>query len=286
MTVGSPATDVLAETRPSACRSGCRSASMSATRPAPPSTTRCCTSRPTGRCPAATASSCPPAANGSSGDGRRIDAQGHRHRLRAARRAHLLGELHAARPHRPVRPGLDVYLAPTWDNSDVWVPTLRHIAKEGRTYVIGVTSCIRAADLPADLPGARDALDGGGDRDDWLSRGNSAIIGPGGEVLAGPLAARKASSTPRSTRGTRGRPASSSTRSATTAAATCSGRLSSPPRAWLSRSAAATRSPDRRLRPREVDRRPRRTANEEQSEDQRAGGDHDDNRTGKERTRP
>jgi len=76
----------------------------------------------------------------------------------------------------------------------VWVPTLRHIAKEGRTYVIGVTSCIRAADLPADLPG-RAALyhdsaggdDGGSDRDDWLSRGNSAIIGPGGEVLAGPL---------------------------------------------------------------------------------------------------
>ncbi|HEY7815019.1 MAG TPA: nitrilase-related carbon-nitrogen hydrolase, partial [Nakamurella sp.] len=77
-----------------------------------------------------------------------------------------------------------------WDNSDVWVPTLRHIAREGRTYVIGVTSCIRAADLPADLPG-RAALYGhtgdGGDRDDWLSRGNSAIIGPGGEVLAGPL---------------------------------------------------------------------------------------------------
>ena len=84
--------------------------------------------------------------------------------------------------------GVDIYLAPTWDNSDVWVPTLRHIAKEGRTYVIGVTSCIRAADLPADLPG-RAALYGhaGGDRDDWLSRGNSAIIGPAGEVLAGPL---------------------------------------------------------------------------------------------------
>ena len=85
--------------------------------------------------------------------------------------------------------GVDVYLAPTWDNSDVWVPTLRHIAREGRTYVIGVTSCIRAADLPADLPG-RAALyrdPAGGDGDDWLSRGNSAIIGPGGEVLAGPL---------------------------------------------------------------------------------------------------
>jgi nitrilase len=80
--------------------------------------------------------------------------------------------------------GVDVYLAPTWDNSDVWVPTLRHIAREGRTYVIGVTSCISAADLPSDLPG-RAGLYGG--PDDWLSRGNSAIIGPDGEVLAGPL---------------------------------------------------------------------------------------------------
>jgi nitrilase len=47
------------------------------------------------------------------------------------------------------------------------------------------------ADLPADLPGRaalyHDPAGGGGDRDDWLSRGNSAIIGPGGEVLAGPL---------------------------------------------------------------------------------------------------
>ena len=87
--------------------------------------------------------------------------------------------------------GVDVYLAPTWDNSDVWVPTLRHIAKEGRTYVIGVTSCIRAADLPADLPG-RAALypattaATAGDRDDWLSRGNSAIIGPGGRGAGRP----------------------------------------------------------------------------------------------------
>ena len=56
--------------------------------------------------------------------------------------------------------GVDVYLAPTWDNSDVWVPTLRHIAKEGRTYVLGVTSCIRAADLPADLPGREDLYGG------------------------------------------------------------------------------------------------------------------------------
>src|SRR5215469_14449023 len=49
--------------------------------------------------------------------------------------------------------GVDVYLAPTWDNSDVWVPTLRHIAREGRTYVIGVNFCMRGSDVPSTVPG-------------------------------------------------------------------------------------------------------------------------------------
>jgi nitrilase len=80
--------------------------------------------------------------------------------------------------------GIDIYLAPTWDNSDVWIPTLRHIAKEGRVFVVGVNFCIRGSDVPADIPG-RDAIYGGDD--DWLSRGNTAIVGPEGELLAGPL---------------------------------------------------------------------------------------------------
>ncbi len=80
--------------------------------------------------------------------------------------------------------GIDILVAPTWDNSDVWVPTLQHIAKEGRVYVIGATQCIRASDLPTDLPGRPDLY---GDGDDWLSRGNSAITGPDGSILAGPL---------------------------------------------------------------------------------------------------
>jgi nitrilase len=78
--------------------------------------------------------------------------------------------------------GVDVWAAPTWDTSDVWVPTLRHLAKEGRMYVIGVAPLLRGSDVPADLPG-RDELYGG--EEDWLSRGLSAIVGPRGEVLAG-----------------------------------------------------------------------------------------------------
>jgi nitrilase len=79
--------------------------------------------------------------------------------------------------------GIDVWCAPTWDNSDVWVSTLRHIAKEGRVYVIGATPCLRGSDVPPDVPG-RELW---GDQDDWMSKGNSAIVGPEGEILAGPL---------------------------------------------------------------------------------------------------
>ena len=80
--------------------------------------------------------------------------------------------------------GIDIYVAPTWDNSDVWVPTMRHIAKEGRMFVVSVNFRIRGSDVPASVPD-RDELYGGAD--DWLSRGNSVICGPHGEILAGPL---------------------------------------------------------------------------------------------------
>jgi nitrilase len=80
--------------------------------------------------------------------------------------------------------GIDIYLAPTWDNSDVWVPSMRHIAKEGRVYVVSVNFCLRAGDIPSSVPG-RDSIYA--DDDDWLSRGNSVIVGPDGRILAGPL---------------------------------------------------------------------------------------------------
>jgi nitrilase len=79
--------------------------------------------------------------------------------------------------------GVEIYVAPTWDNSDSWVATLRHIAKEGRCYVIGVAPLLRASDVPEELRGDiyKD------DDTDWMCRGYSTIVAPGGEVLAGPL---------------------------------------------------------------------------------------------------
>ncbi len=80
--------------------------------------------------------------------------------------------------------GIEVYLAPTWDNSDVWVASMQHIAKEGRMFVVGVNFCMRGSDVPADVP-ARDEIYGG--EEDWLSKGNSVIVAPTGQILAGPL---------------------------------------------------------------------------------------------------
>ena len=81
--------------------------------------------------------------------------------------------------------GIDIYLAPTWDNSDSWVSTLRHVAREGRVFVIGTNTCLHARDVPRSLPGADTIYRG--DHHDWPSRGNTCVVGPDGTVLAGPL---------------------------------------------------------------------------------------------------
>jgi len=82
--------------------------------------------------------------------------------------------------------GIDIYLAPTWDNADSWQATLRHIAKEGRVYVLGVAPVMRGSDVPTELRG-----DTYGDEDDWMSRGNGTIVGPDGNVIAGPETERE-----------------------------------------------------------------------------------------------
>ena len=84
--------------------------------------------------------------------------------------------------------GIDVWVAPTLATGDAWVATMRHIAREGRLYVIGVNPCVRVDQIPDDFP-ARDKVwkpDDDPDERDWVSPGNSVIIGPTGKMLAGP----------------------------------------------------------------------------------------------------
>lgn len=79
--------------------------------------------------------------------------------------------------------GIEVYLAPTADSRDTWQATLRHIACEGRCFVLGCNQYVTKSMYPADLEGLQD-LD---DQPEVMCRGGSVIVSPLGEVLAGPL---------------------------------------------------------------------------------------------------
>ena len=63
-----------------------------------------------------------------------------------------------------------------------------------------------------------------------MSRGNSSIVGPDGDLLAGPLIGSRASSPPTSTSDASPWRAASSIRSATTRDQTCSASTSTPDR--------------------------------------------------------
>jgi nitrilase len=80
--------------------------------------------------------------------------------------------------------GIQLYIAPTYDCGDGWIGTLGHIAREGRCWVIGSGTALRASDLPDGLPG-RDRLFP--DPEEWINPGDSVVIDPGGKVMAGPL---------------------------------------------------------------------------------------------------
>jgi nitrilase len=78
--------------------------------------------------------------------------------------------------------GVELYVASTADDSEAWQATLVHIARESRAFVIAPSHFQRAASYPDDFP-LRRLLEG----QDVIGRGGSAILGPDGAYLAGPL---------------------------------------------------------------------------------------------------
>ena len=79
--------------------------------------------------------------------------------------------------------GVEIYLAATADGRERWQATLRHIALEGRCFVLGCNQFMTKSMYPPDLIVA----EGLSDQPEILSRGGSAIVSPAGEYLAGPL---------------------------------------------------------------------------------------------------
>ncbi|KAB2919495.1 MAG: carbon-nitrogen hydrolase family protein [Hyphomicrobiaceae bacterium] len=78
---------------------------------------------------------------------------------------------------------IEIYIAPTWDCGESWLATMRHIAREGGCWVIGLATAIQGKDVPPSFP-ARDELF---KPDDWLCDGDAVIVEPSGRILAGPL---------------------------------------------------------------------------------------------------
>ena len=80
--------------------------------------------------------------------------------------------------------GVEIYIAPTYDSGDAWIGTLQHIAREGRCWVVGSGNLIKASDIPADFPDRERLYP---DPNEWVNGGDSVVIAPGGDIVAGPL---------------------------------------------------------------------------------------------------
>ena len=78
--------------------------------------------------------------------------------------------------------GIQLYCASTVDDRDSWIPTMRHIAFEGRCFVLSACQYIKREAYPADYPTVQ-----GNDPQGVIIRGGSCILNPMGEFVVEPL---------------------------------------------------------------------------------------------------
>ncbi len=79
------------------------------------------------------------------------------------------------------RGGPQIWLAPTADDTDGWLASMRHIALESGAFVVSAPQFIPADAFPDEFPVPLPEGKG------IFGRGGAAIVEPGGEVVAGPL---------------------------------------------------------------------------------------------------
>lgn len=81
--------------------------------------------------------------------------------------------------------GIDIHLAPKWDNDDAWLSTLRRIAREGGVYVLGTNSCIHGSDVPRTINALAELY--GGETTGCPAATRRSSRPPDGSMIAGPL---------------------------------------------------------------------------------------------------
>lgn len=77
--------------------------------------------------------------------------------------------------------GVEIYLAPTADSRENWIATMRHIALEGRCFVMACNQYFTKSMYPQKYQTLIE------DETEDLCRGGSVIVAPDGRFLAGPL---------------------------------------------------------------------------------------------------
>ncbi len=78
--------------------------------------------------------------------------------------------------------GIQIWCAPTADGRETWLASMRHVAIEGRCFVLSCNQYAVRSDYPADYQ-----TDFGDDPNAVVSNGGSCIVDPFGKVLVGPL---------------------------------------------------------------------------------------------------
>ena len=83
--------------------------------------------------------------------------------------------------------GTQILVSPTWDKSPNWMQTMQHVAREGGLFVISACMALKMDDIPGEYEFKKLYPEGR----EWINVGNSAIIAPNGQFLAGPLEAEE-----------------------------------------------------------------------------------------------
>lgn len=84
--------------------------------------------------------------------------------------------------------GVEIYIAPTYDSGDAWIGTIQHIAREGKCWVLSCGVALERDDLPKDFPNIDDLYPAD---EQWINPGDSVVVSPNGELVAGPLSKEK-----------------------------------------------------------------------------------------------
>jgi nitrilase len=79
--------------------------------------------------------------------------------------------------------GTEIFVAPTWDRGEPWLSTMRHVAKEGRCYVVSCCTPMGKHDIPDRFTFKEKYL---GAVEGWINPGGSVIVDPDGKIVAGP----------------------------------------------------------------------------------------------------